>query len=593
MDNFCSKLQKLTCRLFGAVIFLLPLKFGAMLLPGVPQRYPDSVMGWLVTSLPPAFFCIVAGCLLIMSLAAFGAGAVSWKSASGRLLLLFLLLPLAALLGFINADGWEYAIIELEYLFGLSAFAGSTAIILGSTDLLWHKKFLNVFVASVLTTAVVGGYQYFCGFDDLKNFIEMQEKVYNIKIPDDLKARALDVRTYATFTFASAFAGFLLLSGALSVLRAYAWGRLFEPVKLSQRLFFLLALLLCGGIFLTTRGRSAFLAAIVAAAVCGLILIKKRKVQIILIAGALLAITAGAFYIHYAGRGFGSMTERVGYLQTSFKMLIEHPFCGGGWGDFSYAHAFNKSFGNQELAKDPHNIVAAFASQTGFVGGLLTAMILLYVLYLAYRRIKLCCGVEAVAVFGSICAFSLHMLMDLDWQVPGLMACYIFLAFCCARTIDDANKAVCCRNPRSAAAAMIFFCIAACLGAVHWSMAEQSFGNMLAAAGQEAGVYSQPQSFYEVDAAAEKALKIAPYSHSIYNAWAKDKMYRRDLVRAEELFLKALEYAPRSHAITKSLSELYSLRGDVKKAQEYEIKSDKLFPYRKIFFSKERGLKNE
>ena len=580
MEKSAGKLQKLCRVLFLATLVLLPLKFGGMLLPGVPHSLPADGFDAIINPLPPSLFPVWSALLLMLAVIAYGfPAALSWKNPSGRLLLLFLLLPVAALIGFINPDNAESAVVELEYLLGLSCFAALTAIIINSEKSSFRIAVMNSVAAGTILTACAGAYQYFYGFDELKRFIAEQEKLHNIEFPMEIKARAYDVRTYATFTFASALAGFLALAGALTSIRAFRWGSRFEPVKLSQRLFAAMALILTAGIFLTTKGRSAFLAVIIAAAASGFILLKSRKVKLLIAAGAMIAVVLGACYIHYAGRGFGSMTERVSYLQSSAKMVLKYPLFGGGWGSFTYFHAQNKNFGNEELAKDPHNIIAAFASQTGISGGLIIAMLILYTVYTAAKKLKNEFSPENLAIFFGLCAFSLHILMDLDWQVPALMACYSVFALLASPENSNANTA---KNKLPVITFLFIGAVTLC-GGLHWTAADNSFSRMLAAAGQEAGVIAAPQSSYEVDALAEKALASAPYSHSIYNAWALDKLNRGNLPEAEKLFKKVLELAPRSHAAHKSLSKLYKLAGNRELSEKYALEADRLFPiYKKI-----------
>lgn len=591
MEKSADKLQKFCRTVFLATVFLLPLKFGAMILPGVPHAYTADIYGVILNALPPSAFTVWSAALLILALAAyrFPAG-ITLKNPFGRVLTLFLLLPVITLLGFINPDNPESAVIEFEYILGVAAFAAASAIILQGSPENFRTRIFNTAAAGTIVTALAGAYQYFYGFDELKNFIATQEKLHNIKFPPELKARAYDVRTYGTFTFASALAGFLALTGALTAVRAFRWGGNFEPVKISQKIFAALAILLVAGIFLTTKGRSAFLAVIISAAFTGFILLKSRKVKLFLAISAVVVIIAGAFYIHLAGRGFGSMTERVGYLQSSVKMVLEHPFCGAGWGSFTYYHAQYKNFGNEELAKDPHNMIAAFASQTGIPGGVAITVLWLYILYLAGKRMKRDFSPENMALFAGLGAFSLHILMDLDWQVPALMAYYSLFALL---TADDLSENETVPGRKLPVFMLAILSLLTLTGGIHYAASENTFGNMLAAAGQEAGAYTPPQSSYEVDIAAEKALKLAPYSASICNAMALDKLRRGDLDRAEELFRQTIKLAPRSHAAHKSLSKLYTLLGKKELAEKHAAEADRLFPYYKVFMNKRKHNDHE
>ncbi len=225
MESLRRKLQTLAGIVLLAAAVLAPLKFSSMLLPGVPHGAPGSVMDVVITALTPALFPAFAAILLALTIAGYGFPRdLNWRTPSGRMILIFWALPLTALLGFINPDGLESGVIELEYLLGVSSFATALAIILNVRGGEFKKKLLNAVAAGTLLTALAGVHQYFFGFDELRNFIETQEQLYGVKIPPELKARAYDVRVYATFTFASALAAFLLLTGGNAVLRAWAWG---------------------------------------------------------------------------------------------------------------------------------------------------------------------------------------------------------------------------------------------------------------------------------------------------------------------------------------------------------------------------------
>ncbi len=587
-------LQKIVNFVMLATVLLAPLKMGAMILPGVPQGIPQNGMELVLNTLPVPWLALGSGVLFALSLIAYGAKFCwNWRLPVVRLLILWMLLPLAALIGFVNADSLENPVIELEYTLFLSSFAGAFAMCLYGANGDFRRKALNCICIGTILTAFCGVYQYFFGFEDMKNFIAKQEK-NGIYIAPELKARALDVRTFATFTFASALAGMFALAGALTASCAWNCGKKFDPPKVSQRVFLFFTVVLCGGIFLTTKGRSAFLAVTAAAALCGFVFIKSRKLKVLVAAGAALVIVLGACYIHYAGRGFGSMTERVGYLKSTCQMIVEHPFCGGGWGGFTYHHALNKNFGNEELAKDPHNFVASFASQTGIFGGALTLLLMAYGLAAAYKNLKKEFSAEKLAIFFGLSAFSLHMLMDLDWQVAGLMIWYAVMTFCGAVDAADAEAKT---TPAAAGYAALSLCgvtaLLTCIGGVHWSMTDKLHYELLDAAGQHPGAPTQVQNSYVVEEKVHRVLRLAPYSHSVYMVWANDALRRMDLNSAEARYNKVMEMTPRSSAVYDRLGDVYKLRGDELKAAEYYDKADKLFPYKKIFFEERRRKENQ
>ena len=110
--------------LFLATIFLLPLKMGSMLLPGVPHSYPAEVFDLVINPLPPSAFAIWSSVLLLLALGSYGFPAkLSWKNPAGKLLGLFLLLPLTALLGFVNPDNCYEKKFSRNFWGNISSYA--------------------------------------------------------------------------------------------------------------------------------------------------------------------------------------------------------------------------------------------------------------------------------------------------------------------------------------------------------------------------------------------------------------------------------------------------------------------------------------
>lgn len=589
-----TPLQKTVNILLLIAAAIAPLKFGVMLLPGIPNALPGSLWEILLNAFPPAFFAFYAGIMLVLTLCAYGFPLkISWKDDCFRLLLTYLALPLVTLIGFIDADSLESPIVELEYTLSLSAMAATVALVIKANDSGFVRKLLGMICIGTVLTALWGAHQYFFGFAEMREFLAEEERKGTF-IPPEIKARALDVRTYATFTFASALAAMFCLGGALTLCRAHQCGSRFEPQNISQKIFAGSALLLCGGIFLTTRGRGAFLAVIAAAAVCGFIKLKSGKLKLAVAAGTLLLIVAGAFYIHYAGRGFGSMTERVSYLKSSAQMLVNHPLTGDGWGDFAFHHSRHKDMGNEELAKDPHNIVAAFAGQCGIAGGLLISWLLLYTLYGAYKNLRRDFSYERMSIFFGLTAFSIHALMDLDWQVPALMFWYMILSFAAFYKAEPAED-----NDDDGRSHRLIGCIAlsvvaavALLGSLHWLAADNAYSNFLQAAGQTPGAAQAAQSRLTVDAYAQKTLKLMPYSHSVYIAWGNDAMRRGDYATALKRYQTAQKMVPRSHAIYKSMGDACERMGDTAQSAVYFRKADELFPLKKAIYDQRKQQKS-
>lgn len=572
-------LQELTALLLAVFTALLPLKCGTLILPGVPNSWPDGLIGWLVTAPPPAFFVLVSGGLLALALAAYGMAEWRWRRPECLILAGWLLLVPVGALGLIQAGGLEPGVVELSYFAGLSAYAGSVYLLLARRGPEWRMTLLNAAAAGVLLTAAVGVYQYFFGFDELRQYVLEQEKLYGVDFSAEFKARIWDVRTYATFTFASALAGCLLLTAPLTVALLWRWGRRFEPVRLSQWLFAALGGLMLFGVFLSTKGRGAFLAAVLAAAGLAVLRLKSRKLRLAAVLLGLAVIAGGACYIHWAGRGFGSMTERVGYIITSAQMIHDQPWCGEGWGDFVHRHARMKFLGNEELAKDPHNIVASFAGQVGIPGLLYILSLLGLPLFWAWRRVRVSREAWRWALFGGLAAFYLHAMMDLDLQVPGLMALMILAQFALIDFVPETNPATGPGRRRLAGVVLSGIAAAALLAGIHWTRADWRLERLLDAAGQTVGAVGRPTANpAAVRKLVDEAAAVAPYSMAVYLAGGNYMLAVGNLTAAEQYFLAAQRRSPEYWLLFSRLADVYERRGDADKAVGYRKEAERRFP---------------
>ena len=92
-----TPLQKVVNFLVMAVVLLAPLKMGSMILPGVPQGTPQGVWDVLLNALPVPLLAVFSGVLLALTILAYKVDdCLSFRTHSGRLLWLWLLLPVAA-----------------------------------------------------------------------------------------------------------------------------------------------------------------------------------------------------------------------------------------------------------------------------------------------------------------------------------------------------------------------------------------------------------------------------------------------------------------------------------------------------------------
>jgi hypothetical protein len=131
------------------------------------------------------------------------------KEHSGRLLLLWLLLPWVAAIGFINADSLESPVIELEYTLMLASFASAIALSINGAGSVFKSKVLNCMAVGTLLTALWGAHQYFFGFAEMRDFIAEQER-NGVYIAPEIKAQAQTLWSLSKLTFPHEIARLLL-----------------------------------------------------------------------------------------------------------------------------------------------------------------------------------------------------------------------------------------------------------------------------------------------------------------------------------------------------------------------------------------------
>ena len=349
--------------------FLLPLKFGSLaVLPEATSFYPGDLFSWLIINWPAHSFGIFSGVALFAALVVFAPGMRPLRTSGGATALLWSFgLVLVSLIGWINAATIDYAVGETIHLAGIGAYVLAVRLWLRNRPE-ERRWFCAALAAGACWLIYSGLSQYFVGFAETREFVEKQI-AEGIPISHVMVAKINDDRVFATFVSCNVLAGYLLLLLPVTLYAVWRFAGHFEPVRLSR-------ILLCGLVFsglvavlLLTRSRAAFLAALLTAGAFAMTLPKRRIYRCIPVIVLALAIVGGAIYIHRAGRGFGSMAERVDYLRSSVKMIAEKPLAGHGWGGFFYRHMELKTTGTDESAHDPHNLVMAFASQTGVIGG--------------------------------------------------------------------------------------------------------------------------------------------------------------------------------------------------------------------------------
>ena len=567
--------------------FLLPLKFGSLaVLPEATSFYPGDLFSWLIINWPAHSFGIFSGVALFAALVVFAPGMRPLRTSGGATALLWSFgLVLVSLIGWINAATIDYAVGETIHLAGIGAYVLAVRLWLRNRPE-ERRWFCAALAAGACWLIYSGLSQYFVGFAETREFVEKQI-AEGIPISHVMVAKINDDRVFATFVSCNVLAGYLLLLLPVTLYAVWRFAGHFEPVRLSR-------ILLCGLVFsglaavlLLTRSRAAFLAALLTAGAFAMTLPKRRIYRCIPVVVLALAIVGGAIYIHRAGRGFGSMAERVDYLRSSVKMIAEKPLAGHGWGGFFYRHMELKTTGTDESAHDPHNLVMAFASQTGVIGGAVALAAVLLPLFWLGRRIFRRGGEEtpeegadgfARAVFWGECAFLLHAHMDVDLQIPASMAAAGAML---VAALPEASAQMAARGRRRwllVAAGMLLAAVAA-MGNILWLRAEMAYDRLITLARpQSAQDRLRPGSGAGVVKALREAVALRPGSPFPWEIAGDYFWSRRDGAMAEKCYREAARCTPDRPSLYRRFFDLEMARGNRAAAAKHLRRMLELFP---------------
>ncbi|MBQ6352725.1 MAG: O-antigen ligase family protein, partial [Lentisphaeria bacterium] len=359
-----------------------------------------------------------------------------------------------------------------------------------------------------------------------------------------------------------------------------AVGDRFEPRRLSRWLFGVAAAGLTFGLLPLTRSRGALLCALVAALGAFFASRLPRRAKIAAAIAAGLVLVAGAWYVHRAGRGFSSGAERLDYLATTAKLVAAHPLTGSGWNGFFRAHMRVKSTGTDEAAHDPHNFVAAFAAAGGIPAALVALAAFAIPFGFIFRRYRSAPPWRRAAAWG-VAAFSLHMLMEMDYLVPGSVAAYLLLAASLLVPDDPAPPEKPSRTARVLRVAVILL-----LCGVYFVYPVRNLRGDLAYARFCAVVVPEPGTRWlppaperiEADLRNVRDLGLVPDSPFPLEK-AADCCAAIGLPKsARQLLLAALRAGGERPGVYRKLAELAERAGDAEAADRCRRKAHELFP---------------
>ena len=413
-------------------IFLLPFKFGnPAALPEV-SFFPLSLSTWVFFSWPTILFSLVSGIILLLAIALLlNYPHKIYNNYSNQVIpLLWLVLSLASLLGFIKSSCLDFAYLECIYLFGLASFAFVVFRLLELTGKSHQNWLIYAVVISSVLVAIYGIYQHHYGLDETKNYVLNHILDKGTTITSNFKARLFDKNNlaFSTFALSNSFAAHLILALPLCL-----WF-VFKNTKnkfLKHILTIIFAVILFYAFFLT-GSRAAFLSFFCAVVLLIFILPFPKKIKISLLAVGSVIVCFAILYFSRKGSIFNTMIFRLDYFQAAIKMLFNNPVTGGGWGDFFHNYTFLKKLANTEAPHMPHNFVLSMGSQAGISAFLCAVAILVYPALIIIRRIYKTHNRQfykqlSFPLLLGWTAWSIHSLLDINIQIPATVATGILI----------------------------------------------------------------------------------------------------------------------------------------------------------------------
>jgi len=584
-NKFHIYFSKFVITLILLFTFLLPLKFGGIV--GVPEAtslFTDQLGAYIIITWPVFLFPLISGILLILALLAFPLKNISLgKDKSLIVVSLWVLLAFASLLGAVNAMVWDFVIMEITHIFGLAAYVFTIYLFLKNVPKAKTMLIYSI-LAGLVITVYLGMEQYFVGFEEMREYI-LEQKKSGVAGNGDLNARIFDDRVHAPFTGCNSLAGYLLLLMPLCIVTLWKICAKIEPPKTARLIFIPIVAACLFFVFFTTKARGAFLSLILASGVSIVFFPVKKWLRWSIIILSPLVLIAGIIYIYKFGRGFASMQVRVDYILVSLKLLFKHPLTGTGWGDFFYDYMKIKTIQSYEAPHTPHNLFLAFGGQAGILALLASVGAFFYPLWLGSKKVWTLIAKhnymqENVALLFGLVAFLFHAMMDIDLQVPGLIATAAAVTLLLAMPTEVKSEK---SKPQVRIIAYfiaIIIALSATVGGWHLISSEYVFSKLTDTCkiSQKTPEQIAQISPYEVNEKLEAAVKARPYSPFPYSTAGAFFLNTKRLDRAEFCYKKALEIMPYSAAYYFRLFCLKKIQGNNKEAKIYITKANELFP---------------
>ena len=580
--NFKDILTKTAVLTTFFICLILPLKFGSLAnIPEQPLIYPSNFIEMILLVWPVPYFPFLAAVAFLLSLS------VSFTSAGTARKVFFIsiaALAFTSLFGFLRASVYDYALIQTSHIFSLSLFGFAAGIILSSRNE-YKQAFQAAIFAGAICSLISGYYQYFAGFEEVRQFAAQQELYSGAKfVSGNFATRLYESRVSASFTLCNNFAGYLVLVFPLCLWLVWDFCKRVDPPKLARMIFIPLVSIAFLFILYQTGSRAAMLSLIAGSGISFLILPFNRKLRLLALSGSVATIIAGALAVYLSHRGFLSMSVRIDYFEAAIKMFLANPLTGTGWGDFFHEYMKIKHFMTDEAPRTPHNIVLAFASQCGIAG------LLAILLFLATPLIA---GVSAIhrsftrdgkvdflktSLLVGLIGWTLHSLSDVNLQVPASVCIFIMMSFI---LFDIPETKAPERNFRiiltAVGIAMLIYSLFAGMKVLSRELAFYELQNLCDPRFKTREDFAR-LSEEEVLRVLKNAVTVAPESPFPWATAADFMMSKGKFSSAEDFYLEASKRSPERPSFYFSLYRVQKLEGKYQDAAENLKKAIELFP---------------
>lgn len=614
--------------------FLLPIKMGSIAgIPEITLLYPDDIFSWLLISWPTEFFNLLSSVLLALVLVS-ARGPIRFFGRSGQTTIAWVALAFCSMIGVINASCADFSISQINHMFGIAAYALAIWRLVEERPKI-KEWLLASIVFGTLMSMFFGLHQLFAGFEETRHYVYDQELKSGIKNVGTFQTRLYESRVFANFALCNSFAAHLILTLPLCV--CWFWrlgaGKMPETTgkfKISPLLlaFFIFAFVnsvafpamvicfVCGWLFwryldqqdspaLTrwvmippvalallfvlywTSSRAAILSLGIAVGVLLVALPLPKKVRFATLALIVIGTIGGMVAVNL-GRGVESMIVRFDYFRVAFNLFLKEPWFGAGWGDFFHEYTTLKSYPGDESPHTPHNLILAFLSQTGIVGGIVAVLALLLPFWHLLRSVKKVTDWRqlldstAPAVLLGWSAWVIHAMADINLQIPGTVAIGLAMVLVITSKSDDETQI-------SNSARPFFFVWIVLAGFVavftfHRSVAairgEMAFHDLQNYCDPR---FKKPEEFarlsmFDMRQLLEKCEKLKPDSPFHYATASNFAMMKMSPVEAETYMKKVIERSPERSSFHWHLYLIQEQLGKHQEALKSYENAKKTFP---------------